>query len=76
VTWHPAGGEDGPATAGAAGAAGVLARRTFDLPDWGFALAAAGPVAIWQGDQDLMVPRRTAGGWPAASAGPGPGCAR
>lgn len=24
--------------------------------DWGFALAAATPVSVWQGDQDMMVP--------------------
>ena len=38
---------------------GIAGWRDDDLAfvsDWGFPLASAGPVAIWQGDRDLMVP--------------------
>jgi pimeloyl-ACP methyl ester carboxylesterase len=39
---------------------GVAGWRDDDLAfvaDWGFPLDAAGPVAVWQGSEDLMVPR-------------------
>jgi pimeloyl-ACP methyl ester carboxylesterase len=42
------------------GEAGIAGWRDDDLAfvaDWGFPLASAGKVAVWQGDQDLMVPQ-------------------
>jgi pimeloyl-ACP methyl ester carboxylesterase len=56
----------------AAVAAGVAGWRDDDLAftlDWGFTMAEAGrgaPVAVWQGDQDLMVPW-SHGQWLAAN---------
>ena len=41
------------------------------VKDWGFRLdRITTPVAIWQGDQDRMVPRPTATGWPPTSPAP------
>ncbi|HEY2443150.1 MAG TPA: alpha/beta hydrolase [Streptosporangiaceae bacterium] len=42
------------------GEAGIAGWRDDDLAfvaDWGFPLASAGKVAVWQGNQDLMVPQ-------------------
>jgi len=41
---------------------------------WGFDVEAPGaPVAIWQGDQDNMVPPPTEPGWPATFPAPAGG---